>query len=397
MTASRHILTFLLVTISAFVCASAVAVDDVYNPLRAIGDEYDAGKITLDEKALLVVAAIKKPEQLPFRFRDATLASGIRGFRGATMALKEVMVDYWGELSLETQQSVSEAMTRHATAYELASPGGFFRLHYDTIGTNRVPSTDADISGIPDYIERVAAYCDTSIEVHRSLGYLDPPSDGGLGGDELYDVYFEDMIYYGYTVPEGPGPMPWNDKYSHLVLHNDFIGFPANQDPEGNQAGAAKVTAAHELHHAVQFAYDAGEDIWFMEADAVYMEDITYDQINDNYNYLSDFFGFPHTSLMKNNGHAYSCFVYPLYLAQKFDTSLLVSAWEGATQQTVFDALGDSLQVNYGWSQDSAFAEFTTWNFITASRDDGLHHEEAASYPSMDYSRNALDLPGGVA
>ena len=47
-----------------------------------------------------------------------------------------------------------------------------------------------------------------------------------------------------------------------------------------------KVTAAHELFHAVQFAYDFGEDGWLMEGTATWMEERVYDAINDNRRYL---------------------------------------------------------------------------------------------------------------
>ena len=48
-----------------------------------------------------------------------------------------------------------------------------------------------------------------------------------------------------------------------------------------------KVTAAHEFFHAVQFAYDIGEDGWFMESTATWMEEHVYDAINDNLQYLA--------------------------------------------------------------------------------------------------------------
>jgi len=119
-----------------------------------------------------------------------------------------------------------------------------------------------------------------------------------------------------------------------------------------------------------------------MELDAVYMEDITYNQVNDCYNYLGNFFNEPEKSLME-----YSCFIWGLYLAQKFDTSLMVAVWEGARYSDVFDALSDTLMGRYGWSQDSAFAEFVTWNYITGERDDNFHHTEASEYPLMIISQ----------
>ena len=38
-----------------------------------------------------------------------------------------------------------------------------------------------------------------------------------------------------------------------------------------------RVTAAHEFFHAIQFAYDVDEDLWFMEGTATWVEDEVYD------------------------------------------------------------------------------------------------------------------------
>jgi hypothetical protein len=362
------------------------------DPILAIEQDFQDGKLTLDEKVMFQIKAIKRPFELPQKYQLFDLSTGITASRSATMALKEIVVQ-WDYLSNETQQAFREAFSRWPTTFTYDSPSGFFKLHYDTSGTNQVPSADDDFSGVPDFVEKCAAYCDTTLDTHLLLGFIPPPSDGGLGGDERYDIYFENMGYYGYTVPEGPGPEPWNDYYSYLVLHHNFLGFPPNNDPEGDQYGAAKVTAAHEFHHAVQFAYDLNEGLWFMELDAVCMEDIVFDRSDDNYNYLNSFFNSPQKSLMENSSHMYSCFIWGLYLAQKFDTSLLVAIWEGARYDNVFDVLSDTLQGRYGWTQDSAFADFSTWNFCTGIRDDGQHHEEASYYPLASVGRTHSSYP----
>jgi hypothetical protein len=365
------------------------------DPITAISDDYSRGSLTLDQKALLQITAIKHPKDLPARYQLFDAATGRSGARTATIAIKEIKQS-WDQLSSSTQATVSQALTRWPTAYTYDSRGGFFKLHYDITGGNAVPAADSDADGIPDYVEKCAAYCDTSYAVQMALGYLPPPSDGGLGGDARYDVYFEEMPYYGYSVPEGPGPAPWNDYYSYLVLHRNFQGFPANTDPEGRVAGAAKATAAHEFHHSIQFAYNAGADSWFMEADATYMEDIVFDKVNDNYNYLPWFMNDPEISLMANTDHMYSCFVWPMFLAEKFDTSLMVAVWQGARYSPIFNAMSDSLQGRYGWTQDSAFAEFVTWNFFTSSRNDHQHFQDAADYPLVMIDRTHSSYPTGA-
>ncbi|PWB76459.1 hypothetical protein C3F09_00380 [candidate division GN15 bacterium] len=362
------------------------------DPISVIESDFRAGKIDIDRKAILQVTAIKNPRALPAEYQLVDPIAGRVLLRSATPALVKI-IQQWEQLSPSTQQTITSVLARPAGDYTFDSPGGFFKMHYSLVGPDSVPPADGNGNGVPDYVERCAAYCDSSMAKHTMLGYLMPPSDGGLGGDNKYDVYFEEMIYYGYAQPEAPGPEPWSDYTSYLVLHRDFIGFPPNTDPEGNQAGAAKATAAHELHHAVQFAYNVNAELWFMELDATYMEDIVFDQVNDNYNYLSMFFGSPATGLMDNTSHVYSCFIWGLYLAQRFDTALMVDVWEGARYKTAYAALSDSLQGNFGWTQDSAFAEFATWNFCTNYRNDGLHHAEASSYPLVALDRTHTTYP----
>jgi len=381
---------FLILTQVSF--AKQKVLSAVNDPLVQIEKDYQNHVISLDEKALLVIKAIKNPSALPSTYKSLSLSGGRINSRSATMALVDLRVN-WDLLSDKTKQAVSQALSRHETDSVYYSSNGFFKLHYDLTGTDAVPADDSDGNGIPDFIEKCAAYCDTAYQKHVELGYLLPPSDGTLGGDDKFDVYFEDMQYYGYAVPEGLGPMPWNDAYSYLVLNNTFTGFPPNDDPEGDVAGAAKVTIAHEYHHCVQFAYDYTEYEWYMELDAVYMEDIVFDQVNDNYNYLSYFMGAPQTSLMDNSLHEYASFIWNMFLAKQFDTSLMVSVWEGARYSDVFTTLSDTLQTDYGWTQDSAFAEFALWNYCTSTRDDGLHYEEGSNYPLISVGRTHSTYP----
>ncbi len=383
------LLLSLLLSPTAALLAESMPKND---PIAAIEADYRAGQLSIDQKALLQVAAIKHPEDLPDRYRQLIPESGRLPGRNATFVFRDILMN-WDEFTPDTRQLLSVQLARPSGAYTYDSPSGFFKLHYNVSGANPVPTEDADVDGIPDYIERVATYCDSTLDMHRSLGYRDPVSDDTLGGDDKLDVYFMSMQSYGYTVPEGDGPAPWRDAYCYLVLHNNFLGFPPNTDPEGNPAGAAKVTVAHEFHHCVQFAYDYAEALWFMELDATYMEDIVFDQVNDNYNYLPTFMTSPETSLMDDDMHAYSTFIYGLYLARSVDTALMVSTWEGARYDEVFQALNDTLEYKYGILQDSAFLKFAMWNFVTGERDDGLHYEEGGQYPLVTLAKQYSHYP----
>ncbi len=374
---------------SSVIAAEKVEIDPTY----AIRADFEAGIISADEMALLQLTAITDRSNLPAPYQPSALSTSTTHMRWGTMALLDIKRN-WSSLSASTQLTVSEALNRPSLTHTFDSPGGYFKLHYTDTGSDAVPPEDLDTDGIPDYIESCAAYLDTTYTMHTSLGYMDPPLDNGVGGDDRYDVYLKDINdVYGYTVPEAMGPMPWNDYTSYIVMHNTFTDFPPNNDPEGDVAGAAKATAAHEFQHAVQFGYDAGEELWIMESDAVYMEDIVFDLVDDNYNYLWLFMTSPQTSLLENTPHVYSCFIWEMYLAARFDTSLMVAMWEGATAQSAFHAMEDTLWGRYGWTIDSAFAEFTTYNYCTSTRADGEHYAEAASYPAMTINRHHNTYP----
>jgi len=371
--------TFIITLLCLAALSSLAGAADYSSPLEAIASDYDQGALTLDQKVMLQIDAIKYPERLPDRYRVAGLAAAESEAYCPTAALVEIYNE-WNQLASSTQDAYLAAFARVTTTYEFVSPSGFFRFHYETSDSDAVPSEDLDLSGVPDFIEASAAYLDTTLAYHDAWSFLHPPSDNGLGGDTLFDVYFEDMGYYGYAVPEGPGAEPWNDAYSYLVLNNNFLGFPSNNDPEGDQAGAAKVTCAHEFHHCVQFAYDPSEDLWVMELDATATEDFVFDHTDDNYNYLPGFFNYPEKSLMENTQHAYTSFLWHVFLAERVDTSLMRSIWEGARYQTAFQALSDTLSGVYGMTSDSAFAEFAVWDYLTGGRDDGLHYGETYPY-----------------
>ncbi len=359
------------------------------NTLQTIAAEYSSGELSIDEWALRTIRAIKDPTSLPtgIYLNNNTELYG----RGATMAIIEVL-GLWDNLSDDSRGKIDALLARPGGDLTYRSPSGFFLLHYDTIGTHAVNMTDNDVSGIPDYVEKCALYCDTTLAKHIELGYLLPIPDNA-GGDSTLDVYFENMAYYGYAVPEAPGPAPWNDYSCYLVLHNTFIGFSPNNDPEGNIAGAAKATCAHELQHCVQFAYDAGAMAWGMELDATWFEDIVFDAVDDNHNYLPTFFNSPDKSLMESSLHMYSSFIWETSLAERFDTSLMRSAWEGARYDNIYNAMADTLLANYGWTIDSAFAEFTVWNYITGSRNDGQHYDEASDYPLVAVDKQWISYP----
>ncbi len=356
--------------------------------VELIEDAYKNGEIDYETSLIYKVRNIHQPEKVPAKYK----AKIERIYKSATPILLEVRKS-WPELSPQTQATLKALLARPSRPYSYDSPEGHFKIHYDTVGTHKVPTADSNSNSIPDYVENLALYADSSYRTMITyLGYRIPPSDGSAGGDAKYDIYTENMPYYGYTQPELPGPQPWNDYTSYISVHNNFIGFPPNTDPEGIQKGAMKVTVGHEYFHAVQFAYDVGEAEWFMEISSTWMEDISFDTVNDNYNYLPYFFNYPDLSLQTTTIHEYAAFIWDMYLSLNFGNELIKDIWERCITG---DAVGemDNALLTRGSSRDAEFKKFTVWNYITGARNDGLHYEEAAFYPLIKIMRTHSSYP----
>ncbi|MFH2054983.1 MAG: MXAN_6640 family putative metalloprotease, partial [bacterium] len=284
---------------------------------QLIEDAYQAGEFGSEQRLIYLVESVRAQEALPQEFRSEVKEIE----KSATEIFFEVKSE-WDRLSRETQALLLPLLARPSATHTYDSPSGMFKIHYNITGTDAVSTTDVNPNnGIPDYIDWLADYADSAYRAEvTNLGHLAPPGDFSSGGDSRYDVYTEDMPYYGYTQPEGAGDRAWNDYYSYISLENNFSGFPANDDPDGDQKGAMKVTMAHEYYHAIQLGYEVnmGSDVWFMEISSTWMEEWVFPFTNDNYNYFSDWFNYPYYSLHSTSGlHPYGAFVWAKYLEER--------------------------------------------------------------------------------
>ncbi len=335
---------------------------------------YDTNEISLDQTLIYKCLLIRYPELLPKEIITQTMSPG----KCATPIIIEVY-NNWQNIDIVTQDSLSILLARPSLPYYYDRPGGKFRIHYATSGTHAVPNYA--------YVQNTAQYFDIAWEQEvNSMGFYAPPSDSPAGGNARYDVYILNMQYYGYAAPEPPGPMPWNDAPSYIAVENDYYGFPGTPD------GCLKVTSAHEFQHACQFAYDYQEAIWWMEICAVWMEDQVWDNIDDYYNYLPAFFDYPHRSLLSTNIHMYASCIFAHYLGQTYSQSIIEDIWQGCTNSDALSAIDNELQ-SCNSSLGRGFQEFTIWNYITGTRDDGDHYEEAGDYPLIAIEQTHTTYP----
>jgi hypothetical protein len=275
-----------------------------------------------------------------------------------------------------------------------------FVLHYTTGTDDGQPAdapdlTDANTNGVPDYIESYASYFETSYNKEvTERGFNPPPNDAGQPPNDennrnpngKYDVFVYNVgNVYGHTVPED---WPNTPSRSFIGVHKDYNWAPPNDDPEGDAKGAMKVTAAHEFHHASQFTYHVQEEGWWMETTSTYMEDEVYPAVNDNYNYLADWFDLSDQyGLTTANGwHEYGNFIWAKRLSEDFSDAIIREIWiEDQTSNGL--AAIDNVLKTHGSNLVGEFNRFTKSNFFLEQLyPDGAGYRTAVAAPKTAFS-----------
>lgn len=341
------------------------------------------------------------PERkIPDRYRTMVQQSPLRTC--GTMLLAEARRRF-DEFTPEQQAVLRTLFQRPNLPLNHLSTSGEFRIHYAASGADAVPLDDSDGSGIPDFVEAVAAAFDYS---HQSqvgaLGYRSPPADNNVDGPQ-YDIYLQDLGGYGFTNGEAGVPATSrNDLSSYIVIDNDFTTGVFTTGLPG-----AQVTAAHEYFHAVQFGYrtlETNEEQFYYEACSVWMEEELYDHINDYYQYLPIFFqrtDIPF-NLFGNSQqflHAYGEGLWNIFLVRRHQSGreMIRRSWEIMESGTLaIDAIDAALR-EQGTSFATEFVEFAFWNYFTGSRADPVNfYEESLDYPGIRISHQA-DIDDAVS
>ena len=409
----------LLMLISTKVWAQRETARHSHRAMDDIEAAYQEGSISLDQKVLYKFYAGLKQEKLPSQFK----IPGLEFIKCGTPANIDFL-KYKNELSPSTVSEIENLNRQSATqAEELhLSPSGKFMFHYETTGTNAIPLEDANGNNVPDYVEWAAAAADSTWRHEvNNLGYTDPIES------TPYNIYFQNFNFYGLTSPgNSTYPCESQDK-TCIYLHNNYINFPPNTDPEGNEIGALKVTVAHELKHAIQYANSewytsvsgSPHNLDWSEMDATFMEEVVYDNVNDYYNY---FRGSSSSNIFESTNHsipvAYDGVSWFIYFDEQFGSGFWVNVWSRVRQRfeeqqqissrnylSMKEALVLTLEEDFGTSLPYVFSESHLWHFASgpnnSSPDYGFEEREEypnptvnQSYTGKDSSATAITLGG---
>jgi hypothetical protein len=283
--------------------------------------------------------------------------------------------------SSEQKLILKSLLQRPIKQATMVSPFGFFRIHYDYTGSD-TPGYDNSLS-VDENVMQVAFALDSSFNFEVNyLGFSAPPSDNGAGGDDLYDVYIDNQGggLYGYTEWENNiGPVNWT---SFMVIDNDYTAYYSTG------LNGMKVTVAHEFHHGIQvgnYSVENGsspfrdDDIFFYELTSTSMEEFVYDDVNDYYAYIPDYFNHPYRSLKNQNG--YNLAHWNIFLQQLFGFEIIKEQWELIPTQSAAAVINSTLFFR-STSFSREYNRFAVWSYFTGYRAvPGLYFGEAQYYP----------------
>src|SRR5699024_5072382 len=338
-----------------------------------IEQAFHDGHLSLDQKLLYQLYSQQKPQKLPSVYakeKPAPLKCGTPVFMELQRKKDQLSPSTVREIRLALEKSKPD----HFKTYP--STSGTFLIHYTTTGEDAVPPDDQNNSGIPDYIELVAQAADSSYRHEvQTLGYTDP-----IQIQQPYHIEVLNLQYiYGRT---------YTDKQTTVIqIENDFAeDFPSNDDPDGKQAGSVKITIAHELKHAIQYAATKCEgesDLW-SEMDATLMEEVVYDPVNDYYHYLDNpesIFNNPQSSFYPGTYYQVS---WALYFEEKYGPEFWPSVWniiKGEPDITFIEAISKQLGGEEAFNR--AYIESQIWHYASGSRQsaDSYGFAEGGRYP----------------
>ena len=281
-------------------------------------------------------------------------------------------------------------------------------VHWVSTTDDAPPLSDATGNGVPDQVDRTLSAFESAwtFEVDR-LGFRAPRSDEtsrNHGPDGRLDVYLADVGRIdlgGYVATDDPhatdGGYVYRDYSAFVVVDDDFS---VAQLGEAGGSGGLRATAAHELFHAVQYAYDAGEDGWLMEGTAAWIEDLFADAVNANRLWLKESpFAQPWIPVDSSQGlHAYGAWIFWRFLGESVgtgpsDVSIVRRVWElaadapGAPNFFSAQAVVSTLDER-GRRLGGVLAAFGEWNSIpSVFYDEGVLLSACAGAPGPPAQR----------
>jgi hypothetical protein len=271
----------------------------------------------------------------------------------------------------------------------------------ETVGDrDAAPGADNDPLTIPPWVSTtMATFQNVWATEVGAFGYRAPRSDAtspNSQGGPLFDVYLadiggDDVPLFGYCTTDDPNAS--NPAYrfyafsAYCVVDNDFANFGTAHTPQE----FLEVTAAHEFFHALQFAYDAAEDLWILEGTATWIEDEVYPAINDNLTFLArSAASSPGTPVDRGDGgFEYGAWLFFRYLSERLvgDRAIVREIWTRADGSELA-AFGDEYSIRAVRAALAARGKAWKSGFARFARDNRTQrYADGFAYPAAPTAR----------
>lgn len=254
-----------------------------------------------------------------------------------------------------------------------------FLIHYTAGGADAIDTTDSDPqNGTPDLIDDFAEGLEAMWTHATDAGWSAPPLDDGTGGDGRLDVYVHVIATRGYSHPESApgGTSTWIE----LAPDDRSLG-----------RVAARSVAAHEVHHAFQFALSTTLDAWIYEATATYEQYALYDRpellLARDSLWNERLVGAARSWDETDGLFEYAGMTWIKYIADGGGGEAMVaSAWRHMAQtHDVRMGLDGALAAQFPGGLVEAFGHYVAWNEFACNRDDGMHWAPSVGCDSQSH------------
>lgn len=339
--------------------APAFASSESLSALARLDRAHQEGRIDAPTHALLGLRLARAPQTLPAEFRPAP-GDAIRC--GTMLAKRALAMAKLGAYSpAQHQEYVQLGLTRPVLPDRTLVDDGagefIATIHYD--------SAAVDGAVLEDFV-RTAWNAQVG-----TMGWRAPVPDAGAGGADPgteLDIYFDPGQIGAITVPllGQEGPEAWDDIAAYIVIEQDVVS------PE--------TFIAHELNHAIQFAYDYQDADLIYEATATWMEDKVFGDADEYVFYVEQFQANPHLTISYSTYddptyYMYGAALFLHWIADTFDgggTAVVEAVWEGLKDagDDWFDGMEAALGPE-GTNLADAYARFAGHRFLTGPFDDG--------------------------
>ncbi len=273
----------------------------------------------------------------------------------------------YDKYSLQQKKVISSLLQRPTSDTSFVTPKRMFRIHFRKTGYD---APLYDLNELATAADSVYTY---EVDI---LGYLPPPKDDREGGDDLYDIYIQNLGTGNYGYTEQDRSIGNNTYTSFTVIDNDF-----GEGVNTHGIDGARVTVAHEFHHAIQMGnygfFD--RDIFYHEITSTAMEEFVYNSINDYYFYMNSYFRNPQRAFSSNDG--YNLAIWNLFLRERFGVNIIKRIWELMPAERALQAMASAIQEKNS-SFKVEFNTFGVWTYFTGGRSiPNKYFGEASKYP----------------